>query len=201
MARQSSQILRWLGGPKRWFIPAARRGTYHGAMRSSRRAANRNTVPQGLLAAAHNRPPWEFMSSAMGTRQAAPEQPAASLCSVRYRCDAFDSALAGGDAKHFQSTDDAFIAARQTALVPKVSGYITAVPLTDDEHVATGDVIARIDDRDYRIRRRRHKSRPHKQHRDYRRAAECAASTDQRQTLRANARSIARAPQAIRRRP
>jgi hypothetical protein len=25
-------------------------------------------VPQGLLAAAHNRPPWEFMSSAMGTR-------------------------------------------------------------------------------------------------------------------------------------
>jgi hypothetical protein len=32
---------------------------------------NRNTVPQGLLAAAHNRPPWELMSSAMGTRQAA----------------------------------------------------------------------------------------------------------------------------------
>ena len=85
-------------------------------------------------------------------------QPAASLCSVRYRCDALDSALGGGDAKHFQSTDDAYIAARQTALAPKVSGYITTVPVTDDEHVATGDVIARIDDRDYRIRRRRHKS-------------------------------------------
>jgi membrane fusion protein (multidrug efflux system) len=54
-------------------------------------------------------------------------------------------------AKHFQSTDDAFIAARQTALAPKVSGYLTAVPVTDNEHVATGDVIARIDDRDYRI--------------------------------------------------
>ena len=53
--------------------------------------------------------------------------------------------------KHFQSTDDAFIATRQTALAPKVSGYITAVPVTDNEHVATGDVIARIDDRDYRI--------------------------------------------------
>jgi len=53
-------------------------------------------------------------------------------------------------ANHFQSTDDAFIAARQTALAPKVSGYITAVPVTDNEHVATGDVIARIDDRDYR---------------------------------------------------
>src|SRR3984885_1534697 len=54
-------------------------------------------------------------------------------------------------AGHFQSTDDAFIAARQSALAPKVSGYITAVPVTDNEHVDAGDVIARIDDRDYRI--------------------------------------------------
>jgi membrane fusion protein (multidrug efflux system) len=66
------------------------------------------------------------------------------------------AALGGGYlyidyAGHFQSTDDAFIAARQIALAPKVSGYLTAVPVTDNEHVATGDVIARIDDRDYRI--------------------------------------------------
>src|SRR5499427_2173064 len=54
-------------------------------------------------------------------------------------------------ADRFQSTDDAFIAARQSALAPKVSGYITAVPVTDNEHVAAGDVIAHIDDRDYRI--------------------------------------------------
>src|SRR6202035_1490375 len=54
-------------------------------------------------------------------------------------------------AKRFQSTDDAFIAARQFSLAPKVSGYLTAVPVTDNEHVAAGDVIARIDDRDYRI--------------------------------------------------
>jgi membrane fusion protein, multidrug efflux system len=54
-------------------------------------------------------------------------------------------------AQHFQSTDDAFIAARQFAIAPKVSGYITAVPVSDNEHVAAGDVIARIDDRDYRI--------------------------------------------------
>jgi membrane fusion protein (multidrug efflux system) len=53
--------------------------------------------------------------------------------------------------QHFQSTDDAFIAARQSSLAPKVSGYITAVPVTDNQHVAAGDVIARIDDRDYRI--------------------------------------------------
>jgi membrane fusion protein (multidrug efflux system) len=66
------------------------------------------------------------------------------------------AALGGGYvyldyAEHFESTDDAFIAARQSALAPKVSGYITAVPVTDNEHVAAGDVIARIDDRDYRI--------------------------------------------------
>jgi membrane fusion protein (multidrug efflux system) len=53
--------------------------------------------------------------------------------------------------RHFQTTDDAFIAARQFALAPKVSGYITAVPVTDNQHVNAGDVIARIDDRDYRI--------------------------------------------------
>ena len=53
-------------------------------------------------------------------------------------------------AQHFESTDDSFIAARQFAIQPKVSGYITAVPVTDNQHVASGDVIARIDDRDYR---------------------------------------------------
>ncbi|MBY0318506.1 MAG: HlyD family secretion protein [Reyranella sp.] len=52
---------------------------------------------------------------------------------------------------HFQTTDDAFIAARQFAVAPKVAGYLTAVPVTDNQHVATGDVIARIDDRDYRV--------------------------------------------------
>jgi len=54
-------------------------------------------------------------------------------------------------ARHFQSTDDAFVAARQFPVAPKVSGYITMVPVTDNQHVAAGDVIARIDERDYRI--------------------------------------------------
>ena len=51
----------------------------------------------------------------------------------------------------FQSTDDAFIAARLFSIAPKVSGYITIVPVTDNQLVKTGDVIARIDDRDYRV--------------------------------------------------
>ncbi len=54
-------------------------------------------------------------------------------------------------AGHFEATDDAFIQARQFAVAPKVSGYIIAVRVTDNQHVAAGDVIARIDDRDYRV--------------------------------------------------
>jgi membrane fusion protein (multidrug efflux system) len=65
------------------------------------------------------------------------------------------SAIAGGYlyvdyARHFESTDDAFVAARQFSIAPKVSGYVTAVPVTDNQHVKAGDVIARLDDRDYR---------------------------------------------------
>ena len=53
------------------------------------------------------------------------------------------------NASHFESTDDAFIAARQFAIAPKIAGYVTAVPVTDNQHVNKGDVIARIDQRDY----------------------------------------------------
>jgi membrane fusion protein (multidrug efflux system) len=64
--------------------------------------------------------------------------------------------VAGGylywdDARHFESTDDAFIGSRQFAVAPKVAGYLTAVLVTDNQHVSANDVIARIDDRDYRI--------------------------------------------------
>ena len=52
---------------------------------------------------------------------------------------------------HFQSTDDAFIASRQIAIAPKVPGYVTQVPVTDNQHVPKGGVIARIDERDYRV--------------------------------------------------
>ncbi len=53
------------------------------------------------------------------------------------------AALGGGYvywdyARHFESTDDAFIAARQFAIAPKVSGYVTSVPVTDNQHVTAG---------------------------------------------------------------
>ena len=65
--------------------------------------------------------------------------------------------LAGGGfaywdyASRFETTDDAFVDARQSSISPKVSGYVTAVEVTDNQHVVPGDVIARIDQRDYRI--------------------------------------------------
>ena len=55
------------------------------------------------------------------------------------------------DASHFESTDDAFIAARQFSIAPQVSGYVVAVPVTDNEHVDKGGVIARIDPRNYDV--------------------------------------------------
>ena len=54
-------------------------------------------------------------------------------------------------AAHFQSTDDAFFATRQFSIAPKVAGYVAAVPVTDNQHVNAGDLIARIDDRDFRV--------------------------------------------------
>jgi membrane fusion protein (multidrug efflux system) len=54
-------------------------------------------------------------------------------------------------ASRFEATDDAFIDARQHSISPKVSGYVTAVEVTDNQHVTPGQVIARIDPRDYQI--------------------------------------------------
>jgi membrane fusion protein, multidrug efflux system len=48
------------------------------------------------------------------------------------------------------STDDAYVQADSTTIAPKVSGYIAAVLVRDNERVKAGQVLARIDDRDFR---------------------------------------------------
>jgi len=48
------------------------------------------------------------------------------------------------------STDDAFLKADYTTVAPKVSGYVADVLVADNQAVAAGDVVARIDDRDFR---------------------------------------------------
>jgi membrane fusion protein (multidrug efflux system) len=49
------------------------------------------------------------------------------------------------------STDDAYVQADNTTIAPKVSGYIADVSVADNETVTAGHVLARIDDRDYRV--------------------------------------------------
>src|SRR5437879_2540441 len=53
-------------------------------------------------------------------------------------------------ARHFESTDDAFIDARVTQISAQVNGAIVEVPVTDNQDVEAGAVLVRIDDRDYR---------------------------------------------------
>jgi membrane fusion protein (multidrug efflux system) len=48
------------------------------------------------------------------------------------------------------STDDAYVAADSVIISPKVSGYLSQVLVRDNQKVVAGEVLARIDDRDYR---------------------------------------------------
>jgi membrane fusion protein (multidrug efflux system) len=49
------------------------------------------------------------------------------------------------------ATDDAYVQADTTTIAPKVSGYLAQVLVGDNEPVKAGQVLARIDDRDYRV--------------------------------------------------
>jgi len=49
------------------------------------------------------------------------------------------------------STDDAYVQAYNTTLAAKVAGYVSSVLVTDNTRVHAGDVIATIDDGDYRL--------------------------------------------------
>ncbi len=54
------------------------------------------------------------------------------------------------DARRFESTDDAFIDAHSVQISAQVSGAIVDIPVTDNQLVAAGAVLAKLDDRDYR---------------------------------------------------
>lgn len=47
------------------------------------------------------------------------------------------------------STDNAYVRGDVTSLAPKVSGYVREVEIEDNQPVQAGDVLFRIDDRDY----------------------------------------------------
>lgn len=68
------------------------------------------------------------------------------------------AALAGGVSAYqwasvwrwHESTDDAYLRSDITSISPKVGGHLASVEVTDNQVVHKGDVLVRIDDRDYR---------------------------------------------------
>ena len=52
--------------------------------------------------------------------------------------------------RYLESTDDAYVKADSTIIAPKVSGYSAQVLVGDNQKVRAGQVLARIDDRDFK---------------------------------------------------
>ncbi len=52
--------------------------------------------------------------------------------------------------RYLETTDDAYVKADSTIISPKVSGYISQVLVGDNQPVKAGQLLARIDDRDFR---------------------------------------------------
>ena len=52
----------------------------------------------------------------------------------------------------YQSTDDAYVETTTVSVAPRVSGQIVEVLVKDNQRVEEGDVVARIDDTDYKVK-------------------------------------------------
>jgi len=53
--------------------------------------------------------------------------------------------------QYLVSTDDAYVKADNTTVAPKISGYLHEVLVGDNERVKAGQILARIDERDFRV--------------------------------------------------
>src|ERR1700730_10433627 len=54
------------------------------------------------------------------------------------------------DGRFIESTDDAYIGGEVTTLSSKVAGFIERVAVVDNQSIKAGDLLVKIDDRDYR---------------------------------------------------
>ncbi|GGF19464.1 hemolysin secretion protein D [Aliidongia dinghuensis] len=52
--------------------------------------------------------------------------------------------------RFIETTDDAYVGGDVTVIAPKVAGFIAEVAVTDNQAVHAGDLLIRLDDRDYR---------------------------------------------------
>ncbi len=93
-------------------------------------------------------------------RPAAPAKPAARPSARRIILPALLIAVLAGGAwygwnwwsvgRFLEETDDAYFQADNVSIAPKIGGILTEVPVDDNQAVKAGDVIAQIDDRDYK---------------------------------------------------
>jgi membrane fusion protein (multidrug efflux system) len=54
--------------------------------------------------------------------------------------------------RFIESTDDAYVGGEVTAIAPKVAGLIATVAVTDNQRVKAGDLLVKLDDRDFRAK-------------------------------------------------
>jgi membrane fusion protein, multidrug efflux system len=52
--------------------------------------------------------------------------------------------------RFIESTDDAYVGGDITVIAPKVAGFIEQVAVTDNQRVNAGDLLVKLDDRDYK---------------------------------------------------
>ena len=52
--------------------------------------------------------------------------------------------------RYMETTDDAYLQADNTTVSPKVAGYVAEVAVRDNQQVTAGQLLVKIDDRDYR---------------------------------------------------
>jgi membrane fusion protein (multidrug efflux system) len=74
----------------------------------------------------------------------------ATLIAVAALACAIGALLWWLNARHYESTDDAFIDARTVSISAQINGAITEVPVDDNQPVKADTPLARIDDRDFR---------------------------------------------------
>jgi len=56
--------------------------------------------------------------------------------------------LANG--RFIESTDDAYVGGNVTAIAPHVAGFVSQLAIEDNQHVRKGQLLVRLDDRDFR---------------------------------------------------
>jgi membrane fusion protein (multidrug efflux system) len=118
--------------------------------------ANAPALEQALEAEARSEPAPGVTSP---DAEFAPPRPKRHLRTVLLTVVALAVLAAGAWYGHYwwvagrfiESTDDAYVGAKTATLAAKVAGYVETVDVDDNAHLHAGDVIAKIDDGDYRL--------------------------------------------------